>query len=89
LNDAVDAWYQGWARLRGECVGKNLWMNMTNIIEEFNKFKQVGMVSEYQSNFEELKALMIITNPSLFEAYFVSSLRNGLSEELRPTVKIL
>ena len=46
---------------------------MNDVIEEFNKLRHVGMVLEYQTKFEELKSLMIITNPSLLKAYFVSS----------------
>jgi len=44
---------------------------------------------EYQVRFEELKALMLIHTPYLTEAYFVSSFISGLSEELRPMVKVL
>ena len=63
--------------------------NMIDLIEEFNKLKQVGSVLEYQTKFEEIKSLMVITNPTLSEAYFVSSFISGLSDEVRPTVKML
>jgi len=41
---------------------------MTDVIDEFNKLKQVGSVLEYQTKFEELKSLMVITNPTLAKA---------------------
>ena len=43
----------------------------------------------YQLKFEELKSLMLILNPHLTKAFFVSSFISGLSEELRPMVKML
>ena len=62
---------------------------MADVVEDFNKLRQLGMILEYQVRFEELKALMLIHNPYLTEAYFVSSFISGLSEELRPMVKVL
>ena len=40
--------------------------NMTDVIEEFNKLRRVGIVLDYQTKFEELKSLMIISNHILF-----------------------
>ena len=62
---------------------------MIDIIEEFNKLKQERSVLNYQIKFEELKSLMIVSHPTLTEAYFVSSFISGLNEELRPIVKML
>jgi hypothetical protein len=39
--------------------------------------------------FGELKSLMSSWNPSLPEAYYVSSFINGLKEDIRPMLKIL
>lgn len=55
---------------------------MTDVVEEFNKIRQGGLVADYQRTFEELKALMLNHNPYLTEAYFFSSFISGLNEEL-------
>lgn len=62
---------------------------MADIVEEFNKLKQLGSVETYQKCFEELRSYMIQHNPYLTEAYFVSSYLSGLNDELRPMVKVL
>jgi len=61
---------------------------MTDVVEEFNKLRQGGSVQAYQQRFEELKALMLISNPTFSKEYFVSSFISGLNEEIRPTVKM-
>ena len=61
---------------------------MTNVVEEFNKLRQGGSVQAYQQRFEELKALMLISNPTFSKEYFVSSFISGLNVEIRPTVKM-
>lgn len=40
----------------------------------------------YQQKFEELKALMLNSNPTLTEGYFISSFISGLNKELRSIV---
>ena len=47
--------------------------NIIDVIEEFNKLIQVKSMLEYQTKFEEIKSLIIITNPTLSKAYFVSN----------------
>ena len=98
LNDVGDAWFQGWSRVKeGYQWAKFLEdlcerfgdRNMMDIVEEFNKLRQEGTIQNYQLRFEELKLLMINFNPHLTEAHFVSSFISGLSEELRPMVKML
>lgn len=61
----------------------------TNVIEEFNKLKQKGIIEEYQVRFEELRSLLSLSHPSLDEAYFVSSFICGLDDQIRSTVKML
>ena len=61
---------------------------MLDMVEEFNKLRQWGFMQAYQQRFKELKALMMISNPTLTEGYFVSSFINGLNEEIRPIVKM-
>ena len=63
--------------------------NMMDVVEEFNKLRQKRMVQSYQLKFRELKSLMLILNPHLTEGYFISNFISGLSEKLRPTVKML
>jgi len=66
LDDIVDAWFQGWNKVRGETYWADLvedfWVRFsekptTDTIEEFNKFKQEGLVIDYQVRFEELRSL--------------------------------
>lgn len=61
---------------------------ITDVVEEFNKLKQEGAITEYQEKFKELQSLILMVNPTLSEAYFISSLISGLKEELKPTIKI-
>ena len=60
-----------------------------DIVEEFNKLRQNGYVHEYQLKFEELKSLMLNTNPYMIEEYFVLSFISGLSDDLRSMVKMM
>jgi len=63
--------------------------SMRDIIEEFNKLKQIGVVQIYQLKFEELRSLMMVHYPHLLEEYFVSSFISGLMDEVRPMVKMM
>jgi len=56
--------------------------SMANVVEEFNKLRQEGSVIDYQMKFKELRALLWISQPSITEAYFVSSFISGLKNEL-------
>ena len=49
---------------------------MMDVVEEFNKLRQEGLVQSYQLRFEELKSLMLILNPHLTEGYFVSRVKS-------------
>lgn len=46
-------------------------------------------MDEYLFRFEELKSLLVIPHPTLDESYFVSSFISRLSNELRPTIKMM
>lgn len=61
---------------------------MLDVVEEFNKLRQGGLVQAYQQRFEELKVLILLSNPTLTEGYFVSSFISTLNNEVRPTVKM-
>ena len=98
LNNVGYAQFQRWSRGKEGCQWEEFvedlcehfgdW-NMMDVVEEFNKLRQEGIVQSYQLKFEELMSLILILNPHLTEGYFVSSFISSLSEELRPTVKIL
>lgn len=57
-------------------------------VEKFNKLVQEE-VEEYVDRFDELKFLMCALNPSMLEAYYISSFLSGLKEYIRPMLKIL
>ena len=62
---------------------------LSNVVEEFNKIRQIKSVMEYQLRFEGLMALMLNHNPYLIVSYFISSFLIGLNENLRPMVMVL
>ena len=62
---------------------------MRDIIEEFNKLKQEGLVQAYQLKFEELRSLVMVHNPHLFKEYFVSSFISSLGDEVKPMVNMI
>lgn len=98
FDDVVNTWYQGWTNVRGqptwgefteklcERFGER---SMSDIVEEFNKLRQVGELKTYLKRFEELWSLMSSQDPHLLEAYFVSSFLSGLSDDLRLMVKMI
>jgi len=98
LNDVGDIWFQGWSGVRegyswdefsrGLCkrFGER---RMVDIVEEFNKLKQIGTIIEYLLKFEELKSLMLHRNPYLTNEYFVLSFISGLSDDLRSMVEMM
>jgi len=45
------------ARFRDEIGGQ--------VVEEFNKLQQQGTIDDYLENFEELKALVLMKNPTV------------------------
>lgn len=47
-------------------------------IEEFTKLSQTGTVLDYLEQFEHLRSLMDVNNPSLSERFFISIFINGL-----------
>lgn len=98
FNDVVDAWYQGWTSVRnhptwGEFADKLCERfgerSMFDIVKEFNKLIQVGELKTYLKRFDKLISLMSSHDPHFSEAYFVSSFLSGLSEDLRPMVKMI
>ncbi|XP_052171379.1 uncharacterized protein LOC127787396 [Diospyros lotus] len=100
LNDTADSWYQGWNEKRRREANWTEFVKdlcdrfgektMTDVVEEFNKLQQDGSVTEYQIRFEELRSLMLNSQPALTTGhYFVSSFISGLKDEPRPIVKMM
>ncbi|KAK4706963.1 hypothetical protein R3W88_033473 [Solanum pinnatisectum] len=57
-------------------------------VEEFNKLSQIGTVDEFLGKSEDLKAQLIIRNPALNEAHFLSSFIGALKVEIKFGVKM-
>lgn len=51
-------------------------------MEEFNKLEYAGSVEEFLVKFNDLKAQMIVINPTLNETYFLSSFIGVLKKRL-------
>ena len=49
---------------------------------------QEDSIDEYVEKFEELKSLMHALNSSLPESYYILSFVNGLTEDIKPMLKI-
>ncbi|OIT19462.1 hypothetical protein A4A49_63876, partial [Nicotiana attenuata] len=60
------------------------WLRKCERFEE-----QTGSVDEYLEKFEELKAWVLIRNPTIPEEFFLEFFIEGLKEEIRHTVKML
>lgn len=48
----------------------------------FNKLRQVGSVTDYEDQFEELRALVVAKHRGFTEEYFVSSFVSGLKDHI-------
>ncbi|KAH0685512.1 hypothetical protein KY290_016997 [Solanum tuberosum] len=61
---------------------------MEDVLEVFNKLNHTRSVDEYLGKFEDLKAEMLIRNPVLNEAHFISSFMGGLKKEIKYVIKM-
>lgn len=77
--------------VRWEDFTKTLFMRFGHMkdVEKFNKLVQEKEVEEYVERFDELKSLMCALNPSILEAYYISSFLSGLKEYIRLMLKLL
>ena len=57
------------------------------VVEEFNKLAQFGSLDNYIAKFEELKALLLLRNPTMPDSYFLESFIGGLSDTVKPIVR--
>ena len=72
LDEVADALFQNWCRGRVDWSWPEFVSGLRNrfgektkmdIIEEFNKLKQKGIVEKYQVRFEELRSLVSLSHP--------------------------
>jgi len=56
-------------------------------VEDFNRLQQTGSLDDCIAKFEELKALLIMTNPTMPESYFLESFIGGLKAAVKPLVR--
>ncbi|KAL8158626.1 hypothetical protein V2J09_000163 [Rumex salicifolius] len=60
----------------------------SDVVEEFNKLQQQEDLEEYNEKFEDLRASILLLNPSLPESYFISSYVSGLRNEIKHLVRL-
>ena len=57
------------------------------MVEDFNRLQQTGTLEDYLIRFEELKALLLVRNPSIPESYFLESFIGGLKPIIKLSVR--
>lgn len=97
LNGPTEVWYQSvilsggimhWIEFKEELISRFGEIMVEDVVEEFNKLQQTCTIDEFLGKFEDLKAQMLIWNPALNEAHFLSSFVRALNEEIRFDVKM-
>lgn len=97
LNGATEVWYHSlllskgtvtWIEFKEELISRFSEIMTDDVVEKFNKLSQTGSVDEFLGKFEDLKAQMLIRNPILNDAHFLSSFVGALKEEIRYGVKM-
>ncbi|KAK9713615.1 hypothetical protein RND81_06G039800 [Saponaria officinalis] len=58
-----------------------------NVVEEFNKLRQISSIDDYLDAFENLRGLMLQRNPLLPDQYFLDSFIGGLKPAIKPFVR--
>nr|CAD1832016.1 unnamed protein product [Ananas comosus var. bracteatus] len=98
LDDKADTWFQGYLAEKGlvnwvvfseEICRRFDTKGLVDVVEEFNKLVQTGTVDEYQEQFEDLRARLLITDSQFSLDYFLSSFLSGLKDEIKSAVKML
>ena len=59
----------------------------SKVVGEFNRLNQSGSLDDYIAKFEELKALLLLRNPTMPEPYFLESFIGGLTAAVKPIVR--
>lgn len=97
LSGMDETWYNSlvfsrgivtWAKFKEELCIRFEETLTEDRVEEFNRLTQTGSVKELLSKFENLKAQMIMTNPTLNESHFLCSFVGTLKEEIKYAVKM-
>ncbi|KAF3649019.1 hypothetical protein FXO38_17877 [Capsicum annuum] len=97
LNGSAEVWYHSlvlsrgvvnWVDFKEELISRFGEILVEDVVEEFNKLSQTGTIDEFLGRFEDLKAQMLIRNPALNEAHFLSSFIGALKEEIRFAIKM-
>lgn len=93
----ASVWYRSYQSSRVNTPWKAFLVDVLNRFENpdnrdfqdlFNRLKQLGSVSDYEDNFEELKAMVCARYRNFPGDYFVSSFLNGLNEHIKGAVKM-
>ncbi|XP_056698524.1 uncharacterized protein [Spinacia oleracea] len=58
-----------------------------NVVENFNKLQQTGLLEDYVDEFENLRSIMMMNNHILPETYLLESFVGGLKAAVKPFVK--
>ncbi|OIT37858.1 putative mitochondrial protein [Nicotiana attenuata] len=73
LNGKAELWYFSYQVSRGR----------------FKRIEQIGSVTEYLENFEDIKTWVLIKHPTIPEEFFLGFFIEGIKEEIRHTIKML
>ncbi|KAH0730265.1 hypothetical protein KY289_001453 [Solanum tuberosum] len=97
FNGLVETWYHSlvlskglvnWVDFKEELISRFEDELLDDIVEQFNRLVQTGLVDEFLGKFEDLKVQMLVRNPHLNDAHFLSSFMGALKEEIRFAVKM-
>lgn len=97
LEGKASVWYRSYQNTKPVVNWKCFLQDVLNRFENpdqrdiqdlFNKLKQFSSVSEYEDQFEELRALLVAKNKSFPEDYYISSFFSGLKDNIKATVRM-
>lgn len=63
--------------------------SVMNLLREFKTVEQKGSIDEYLEKFEDLKAWVLIRNPTIPKEFFLGFFVEGLKEEIKHTLNML
>ncbi|KAL8137446.1 LOW QUALITY PROTEIN: hypothetical protein V2J09_003447 [Rumex salicifolius] len=88
IHDAQKNLTDSWSVLTNAILLRFGDLDGSDVVEEFNKLQQQEDLEEYNEKFEDLRASMLLLNPSLPESYFISSYVSGLRSEIKHLVRL-
>lgn len=77
-----------WIEFKEELTSRFGEIVVEDVVEELNKLQQTCTIDEFLGKFEDLKTQMLIRNPALNEAHFLSNFVGALKKEIRFAVKM-